>query len=38
MVGQFESIDDAGRLLLRTGEGGLEAIAAGEVFPLDRTA
>jgi BirA family biotin operon repressor/biotin-[acetyl-CoA-carboxylase] ligase len=35
-TGIFETIDDAGRLMLRIGNGGLEAIAAGEVFPLDR--
>jgi BirA family transcriptional regulator, biotin operon repressor / biotin---[acetyl-CoA-carboxylase] ligase len=35
-TGVFETIDEAGRLMLRIGHGGLEAIAAGEVFPLDR--
>jgi BirA family transcriptional regulator, biotin operon repressor / biotin---[acetyl-CoA-carboxylase] ligase len=38
MTGQFETVDDAGRLMLRTHDGGLEAVAAGEVFPLDQTA
>jgi len=38
MIGQFETIDDACRLMLRTRDGGLEAVAAGAVFPLDRTA
>jgi BirA family transcriptional regulator, biotin operon repressor / biotin---[acetyl-CoA-carboxylase] ligase len=33
-MGCFEAIDDAGRLMLRVGSGGLETIAAGEVFPL----
>ena len=33
-AGRFETIDDAGRLLLRTAEG-LAAVAAGDVFPLD---
>jgi BirA family transcriptional regulator, biotin operon repressor / biotin---[acetyl-CoA-carboxylase] ligase len=36
--GIFEAIDDAGRLLLRHNDGSLEAIAAGEVFPLLRPA
>jgi BirA family biotin operon repressor/biotin-[acetyl-CoA-carboxylase] ligase len=36
--GIFEAIDDAGRLLLRHNDGSLEAIAAGEVFPLSITA
>jgi BirA family transcriptional regulator, biotin operon repressor / biotin---[acetyl-CoA-carboxylase] ligase len=35
-TGRFETIDDSGRLMLRAGTGGLEAIAAGEVFPFDR--
>jgi len=38
--GIFATIDDAGRLMLRRDglpyDGALEAIAAGEVFPLDR--
>jgi biotin-(acetyl-CoA carboxylase) ligase len=37
MTGRFETIDELGRLMLRTGSGEVEAIAAGEVFPLDRT-
>jgi BirA family biotin operon repressor/biotin-[acetyl-CoA-carboxylase] ligase len=36
-TGIFENLDEAGRLLLRVGNG-LEAIAAGDVFPLHRTA
>jgi BirA family transcriptional regulator, biotin operon repressor / biotin---[acetyl-CoA-carboxylase] ligase len=36
-AGCFEAIDDAGRLMLRDLSGRLEAIAAGEVFPLHRT-
>jgi BirA family biotin operon repressor/biotin-[acetyl-CoA-carboxylase] ligase len=35
-TGIFETIDDAGRLMLRIDSGAVEAIAAGEVFPLDR--
>ena len=35
-TGRFETIDDSGRLMLRAGTGGLQAIAAGEVFPFDR--
>jgi len=37
-TGRFETIDDAGRLMLRIENGELEVIAAGEVFPLDRIA
>jgi BirA family biotin operon repressor/biotin-[acetyl-CoA-carboxylase] ligase len=37
--GRFETIDDSGRLMLRTGPGdgpgSLEAIAAGDVFPFE---
>jgi BirA family transcriptional regulator, biotin operon repressor / biotin---[acetyl-CoA-carboxylase] ligase len=33
--GCFETIDEAGRLMLRLGDGALVAIAAGEVFPLE---
>ncbi len=33
--GHFEAIDEAGRLVLRAADGSLDAIAAGEVFPLD---
>jgi BirA family biotin operon repressor/biotin-[acetyl-CoA-carboxylase] ligase len=36
--GCFESIDEAGRLMLRHGDGALEAIPAGEVFPVGRNA
>lgn len=36
-AGCFETIDDGGRLMLRIPNGELEAIAAGEVFPFDRT-
>jgi BirA family biotin operon repressor/biotin-[acetyl-CoA-carboxylase] ligase len=38
-AGRFETIDDSGRLVLRTGAGdspgNLEAIAAGDVFPFE---
>jgi BirA family transcriptional regulator, biotin operon repressor / biotin---[acetyl-CoA-carboxylase] ligase len=37
-TGFFETIDEAGRLMLRHGDGSLEAIAAGDVFPLHRNA
>lgn len=37
-VGRFETIDDAGRLVLRTANGEFEAVAAGDVFPFDRAA
>jgi BirA family biotin operon repressor/biotin-[acetyl-CoA-carboxylase] ligase len=33
-TGAFDTIDEAGRLVLRAVDGSLEAIAAGEVFPL----
>jgi BirA family biotin operon repressor/biotin-[acetyl-CoA-carboxylase] ligase len=32
--GHFEAIDEAGRLILRLGDGRREIIAAGEVFPI----
>jgi BirA family transcriptional regulator, biotin operon repressor / biotin---[acetyl-CoA-carboxylase] ligase len=32
--GHFETLDEAGRLMLRLPDGRLEAIAAGEVFPI----
>jgi BirA family transcriptional regulator, biotin operon repressor / biotin---[acetyl-CoA-carboxylase] ligase len=34
LTGRCESLDDKGRLLLRLGDGTLQAIAAGEVFPV----
>jgi len=34
VTGRCESLDEKGRLLLRLGDGTLQAIAAGEVFPL----
>jgi BirA family biotin operon repressor/biotin-[acetyl-CoA-carboxylase] ligase len=34
-TGAFDTIDEAGRLVLRAADGALETIAAGEVFPLD---
>jgi BirA family transcriptional regulator, biotin operon repressor / biotin---[acetyl-CoA-carboxylase] ligase len=36
--GSFESIDGTGRLMLRHGDHSLEAIAAGEVFPVTQIA
>ena len=33
LIGKFESLDQAGRLMLRMPQGQLEAITAGEVFP-----
>ncbi len=33
LSGKFESLDQAGRLMLRMPQGHLEAITAGEVFP-----
>jgi len=37
-TGCFETIDDAGRLVVRTGKSEVEAVAAGDVFPFDRAA
>ena len=34
ITGRFETLDDAGRLVLRLPDGGRETIAAGEVFPI----
>jgi len=34
LTGRFETLDEAGRLLLRLPDGALETIAAGEVFPV----
>jgi BirA family biotin operon repressor/biotin-[acetyl-CoA-carboxylase] ligase len=34
LQGRFETLDDAGRLLLRQQNGALEAITAGDIFPL----
>jgi BirA family biotin operon repressor/biotin-[acetyl-CoA-carboxylase] ligase len=36
-AGCFETIDNSRRLMLRTGSGDLEAIAAGDVFPFEPT-
>jgi len=33
-LGRFEALDEQGRLLLRLADGSLQAITAGEVFPL----
>jgi BirA family transcriptional regulator, biotin operon repressor / biotin---[acetyl-CoA-carboxylase] ligase len=37
-TGCFETIDDEGRLVLRTAGGEVEAIAAGDVFPFGQAA
>jgi BirA family transcriptional regulator, biotin operon repressor / biotin---[acetyl-CoA-carboxylase] ligase len=34
LTGRCESLDEEGRLLLRLSDGSLQAIAAGEVFPM----
>jgi BirA family transcriptional regulator, biotin operon repressor / biotin---[acetyl-CoA-carboxylase] ligase len=34
LVGRGEGLDDRGRLLLRLSDGSLQAIAAGDVFPV----
>jgi BirA family biotin operon repressor/biotin-[acetyl-CoA-carboxylase] ligase len=37
-TGCFETIDDAGRLVLRTARGEIETVAAGDVFPFGQAA
>ncbi|HML07631.1 MAG TPA: biotin--[acetyl-CoA-carboxylase] ligase [Xanthobacteraceae bacterium] len=37
LVGRGEGMDEQGRLLLRLADGSLEAITAGDVFPIART-
>jgi BirA family biotin operon repressor/biotin-[acetyl-CoA-carboxylase] ligase len=37
-TGCFETIDDAGRLVLRTARGEVEAVAAGDVFSFGQAA
>ena len=34
VAGVFEALDDRGYLLVRRADGALEAIAAGDVFPM----
>jgi BirA family biotin operon repressor/biotin-[acetyl-CoA-carboxylase] ligase len=34
LTGRYENLDDRGCLMLRLGDGTLQAIAAGEVFPV----
>lgn len=36
LFGRCEGLDQGGRLLLRLADGGLETVAAGDVFPLGR--
>jgi len=38
LEGRFETLDAAGHLMLRTGDGRVIAVAAGDVFPLDQPA
>jgi BirA family transcriptional regulator, biotin operon repressor / biotin---[acetyl-CoA-carboxylase] ligase len=38
LIGCFESLDATGRLLLRLPGGGIETIAAGDIFPLSPAA
>jgi BirA family biotin operon repressor/biotin-[acetyl-CoA-carboxylase] ligase len=38
LAGRFEALDTAGRLMLRLPSGALEAITAGDVFPVPATA
>jgi BirA family transcriptional regulator, biotin operon repressor / biotin---[acetyl-CoA-carboxylase] ligase len=35
LLGRWEALDEAGRLLLRLPDGSAQTIAAGDVFPLD---
>ena len=37
LSGRFESLDDAGRLLLRLPDGSLEVVTGGDVFAIGRT-
>src|SRR6266478_3802111 len=37
-TGRFETIDEAGRLVLRTARGEVETVAAGDVFPFGQAA
>ncbi len=37
-TGCFETIDDAGRLVLRTARGEVETVASGDVFPFGQAA
>lgn len=34
LTGRFEALDETGRLLVKTEDGAIETIAAGDVFPL----
>jgi BirA family transcriptional regulator, biotin operon repressor / biotin---[acetyl-CoA-carboxylase] ligase len=34
LTGAFEALDDSGRLILRRSDGGMQTIAAGDVFPV----
>jgi BirA family biotin operon repressor/biotin-[acetyl-CoA-carboxylase] ligase len=36
-IGRFEALDERGRLLLRTSDGTLQTITAGDVFPIAAT-
>ena len=38
LLGRGEALDEHGRLLLRLADGSVQAIAAGEVFPLGAAA
>jgi BirA family transcriptional regulator, biotin operon repressor / biotin---[acetyl-CoA-carboxylase] ligase len=38
LTGRFDSLDTSGRLLLRLPDGGIEAVAAGDIFPLHPSA
>jgi BirA family transcriptional regulator, biotin operon repressor / biotin---[acetyl-CoA-carboxylase] ligase len=36
LLGRFETLDERGRLILRLGDGTLQTITAGDVFPVAR--
>jgi BirA family biotin operon repressor/biotin-[acetyl-CoA-carboxylase] ligase len=38
LSGRFETLDEAGRLMLRLADGSLETIAAGEIYPVEPAA
>jgi BirA family biotin operon repressor/biotin-[acetyl-CoA-carboxylase] ligase len=38
LSGRFEALDEGGRLQLRLADGGLQTIAAGDVFPVASSA
>jgi BirA family biotin operon repressor/biotin-[acetyl-CoA-carboxylase] ligase len=35
LTGQFQAVDESGRLMLRLADGSVEAVSAGDIFTLD---